>query len=315
VTTAVVFPGQGSQSVGMMDGFDQSIVRDTLEEASQALGWDVAALMASGPEAQLNQTQYTQPAILAASIALWRLAQAESSLNSAVLAGHSLGEYSALVASGCLGFDDALRLVETRGRLMQKHAPDGSGMAAVLGMDDDAVEALCAQRAEGGLYPVNFNAPGQVVVAGRTEALDWLASEGPKAGARKVTRLSMSVPSHCELLQPAAEALTPELEAVAMADPQIPVLHNIDAAPRADQAGVRDALRRQLCEPVRWTQTQAALQAQGVTLLVECGPGKVLCGLAKRGMRGIKSVALGTSDGLEALANAVNEEQGGSESA
>lgn len=315
MTTAVVFPGQGSQSVGMLDGFDQPVVRQTLEEASQALGWDVAALMASGPETQLNQTQYTQPAILAASIALWRLARAESSLSPTVLAGHSLGEYSALVASGCLGFGDALRLVEARGRYMQKHAPDGSGMAAILGMDDDAVEALCAQRAEGGLYPVNYNAPGQVVVAGRTEALDWLESEGPKAGARKIARLSMSVPSHCELLTPAAEALTPELEAVAMADPAIPVLHNIDAAPRSDQAGVREALRRQLCEPVRWTQTQHALEQRGVTLLVECGPGKVLCGLAKRGMRGVKSVALGTSGGIEALASAISEEQGGSESA
>lgn len=311
MTTAVVFPGQGSQSVGMMDGFDQPVVKETLDEASQALGWDVAKLMASGPETQLNQTQYTQPVILAASIALWRLAQQRTDFTPAVLAGHSLGEYSALVASGCLAFTDALRLVETRGRLMQTHAPDGSGMAAVLGMEDGDVEALCAQRAGGGLYPVNYNAPGQVVVAGRIDALDWLESEGPKAGARKITRLSMSVPSHCELLQAAAEALTPELEAVAMTDPRIPVLHNIDAAPRADQSGVREALRRQLCEPVRWTQTQQALQEQGVTLLVECGPGKVLCGLAKRGMRGVKSVALGADGGFEALATAIRDEQGG----
>lgn len=315
MTTAVVFPGQGSQSVGMMDGFDQPVVQQTLEEASQALGWDVIKLMASGPEAQLDQTQYTQPVILAASIALWRLAQQRVGLAPAVLAGHSLGEYSALVASGCLGFADALRLVETRGRLMQTHAPAGSGMAAVLGMEDREVEALCAQRAEGGLYPVNYNAPGQVVVAGRIEALDWLDSEGSKAGARKITRLSMSVPSHCELLQAAADALAPELQAVAMTDPQIPVLHNVDAAPRVDQAGVREALRRQLCEPVRWTQTQQALQEQGVTLLVECGPGKVLCGLAKRGMRGVRNVALGADGGLDALSNTIREEQGGSESA
>ena len=308
MTTAVVFPGQGSQSVGMLKGFDQGIVHQTLEEASQALGWDMAALIAKGPEAQLNQTQYTQPAILAASIALWRLAVEQTALAPSVLAGHSLGEYSALVASGALGFADALRLVEARGRYMQMHAPEGSGMAAVLGMDDSAVEALCAQRPEGGLYPVNYNAPGQVVVAGRVDALAWLEAEGSKAGARKIARLAMSVPSHCVLLEAAADALTPELQAVTLSDPRIPVLHNVDAAPRSDSASVREALRRQLCEPVRWTQTQSALQAQGVTLLVECGPGKVLCGLAKRGMRGVKNVALGGDNGLDTLAAALAQQ-------
>lgn len=298
---AVVFPGQGSQSVGMLDDFAQPIVARTLEEAGDALGWDMRGLIAEGPAEQLDRTEHTQPAILAASIALWRLGREEGVLDPALMAGHSLGEYSALVAAEALDFADALRLVAARGRAMQQHAPSGAGMVAVLGLDDEAVSALCAQREERDLFPVNFNAPGQVVVAGRAEALDWLEAQGKAAGAKKLQRLAMSVPSHCPLLNEAAEAFSAELEAATLSAPHVPVLHNVDAQPRSDVEGLREALRRQLCEAVRWTQTQQALLDEGVTQLVECGPGKVLCGLAKRGMKGVAAVSLGDAQAMATL--------------
>ncbi|MGB0210597.1 ACP S-malonyltransferase [Algiphilus sp.] len=301
MTQAVVFPGQGSQSVGMLDDFPQAIVRATLDEASDALGWDVAALIQDGPVEQLDSTRYTQPAILAASVALWRLACDGGQLEPAVMAGHSLGEYSALVAAGSLTLGDAARLVEARGRAMQEYAPEGAGMVAVLGLDDEAVRALCEQRAEGGLYPVNFNAPGQVVVAGRSEALDWLEANGKDAGARKLQRLAMSVPSHCPLLAGAADAFAPMLDGITIEAPTIPVLHNVDALPRSDADAVRDALRRQLCEAVRWTQTQGAMLDRGVSAVIECGPGKVLTGLAKRGMPGVPALSLGSAAGMDNL--------------
>lgn len=285
----------------MLDDFAQPIVARTLEEAGDALGWDVAGLIRTGPAEQLDRTECTQPAILAASVALWRLGRESGVLDPAVMAGHSLGEYSALVAAEALAFGDALRLVAARGRAMQAHAPSGAGMIAVLGLDDEAVSALCAQRTEGDLFPVNFNAPGQVVVAGRAEALDWLEAEGPNAGARKLQRLAMSVPSHCPLLDSAAASFAGELDAVALSAPGVDVLHNVDAQSRSAVPELRDALRRQLCEAVRWTQTQQALLDRGVTRLVECGPGKVLCGLAKRGMKGVPAVSLGSPDGLATL--------------
>lgn len=298
---AVVFPGQGSQSVGMLDGFEQPVIARTLEEAGDALGWDVRALIAQGPAEQLDRTEHTQPAILAASIALWRLGREKGVLEPVLMAGHSLGEYSALVAAEALDFGEALRLVAARGRAMQQHAPAGAGMVAVLGLDDDAVSALCARREAGDLFPVNFNAPGQVVVAGRAEALDWLETQAKSAGAKKLQRLAMSVPSHCPLLHEAAEAFSAELDAAALSAPRVPVLHNIDAQPRGDVEGLREALRRQLCEAVRWTQTQQAMAKEGVTQLVECGPGKVLCGLAKRGMKGVAAVPLGDPQALATL--------------
>lgn len=303
MTQAVIFPGQGSQQVGMLQDFDQPLVQRTLEEAGEALGWDLAALIADGPADQLERTENTQPAILAASIALWRLARERGLLQPAVLAGHSLGEYSALVAAEALDFADAVRLVAARGRAMQQHAPSGAGMVAVLGLADEAVAGLCAQRAQRDLFPVNYNAPGQVVVAGRAEALDWLEAQGGEAGAKKMQRLAMSVPSHCPLLADAAEAFAQALDAVTLRVPRIPVLHNIDTQMRDDAEAVREALRRQLCEPVRWTQTQQALLEQGVTQLVECGPGRVLCGLAKRGMKGVQAVSLGSNEAFEHFAS------------
>lgn len=302
MTTAVLFPGQGSQTVGMLDAFDDEIVKLTLAEASEALGYDMAELIAKDPDGRLDRTEYTQPAILSASIALWRVAVARHGLAPDHLAGHSLGEYSALVAADCLAFADALRLVAARGRFMQERAPEGAGMLAVIGLDDTAVETLCAECPDGMLWPANYNAPGQVVVAGKAATLEWLANEAKTQGARMVSRLAMSVPSHCPMLREAAEALAPMLEDTTIQAPARPVLHNIDAAARDTADAVRDALRRQLCEPVRWTGTQQALAEGGTTRFVECGPGKVLAGLAKRTVRDIPCQSLATPDGMAQLA-------------
>lgn len=297
---AILFPGQGSQSVGMLAGFDAPIVQQTLAEASDALGWDLAAIVRDGPEDRLNDTRITQPAVLAASTALWRLLQERSGTGADALAGHSLGEYSALVAAQSLTFTDALRLVARRGELMQLHAPAGAGMTAVIGLDDAAVETLCADCPDGALYPVNYNAPGQVVVAGEVAALAWLDSHAKPAGARMVSRLAMSVPSHCPMLRDAAVAFADALDATDIRDPIIPVVHNIDAQPRSRASDIRSALSRQLCEPVRWTQTQQYLVDAGLTEAIECGPGKVLTGLAKRSMRGITCLPLATPEGMDA---------------
>lgn len=290
---AMLFPGQGSQSVGMLGAHDDPIVADTLDEASAVLGWDMQGLLRSGPAEELNRTEKTQPALLAASVALWRLALVRGLGQPAALAGHSLGEYSALVAAGSLDFSDALRLVELRGQLMQAAVPAGSGgMTAVVGMDDAAVRALCEKCPEGVLEPANFNAPGQVVVAGEVRALDWLDANGKAAGARLVKRLAMSVPSHCSLLRGAAGQLAGALEKIPVRAPVIPVLHNVDAGLRTAPAEIRAALAAQLYSAVRWTDTIRALHASGVGLLLECGPGKVLVGLNKRIVDGVTSVAL-----------------------
>lgn len=297
---AMLFPGQGSQSVGMLGGYRDALIDATLAEAGELLGYDMAALIAGEPEGRLNQTRYTQPALLASSIALWRVWQREGLPQPSLMAGHSLGEYSALVAAGSLSFADGLRLVAERGRLMETHAPDGAGLVAVIGLDDDAVRALCAASAEPGLLtPVNYNAPGQVVVAGEAAPLAWLEAHAKAHGARMAMRLPVSVPSHCELLRKAADGLAASLDATDFAAPAVPVLHNLDAEPRSDATAVREALRRQLCEPVMWTLTQSRLAEAGVEALVECGPGKVLCGLAKRSLKGVPAVSLDTPEGFE----------------
>ena len=289
----MLFPGQGSQSVGMLGGHAAPEIADTLDEASQALGWDLAGLVRSGPVEELNRTEKTQPALLAASVAVWRHWCSQGLAPPMALAGHSLGEYSALVAAGSLEFADALRLVELRGQLMQAAVPAGTGgMTAVVGLDDEAVAALCGRCPDGVLEPANFNAPGQVVVAGEIRALDWLDANGKAAGARMVKRLAMSVPSHCSLLRGAAAQLAERLAGTEVRTPSIPVLHNLDAAPRTDADGIRDALRAQLFSPVRWTATVQTLQAQGAAGAFECGPGKVLVGLNKRIVEGLSSAAL-----------------------
>jgi len=286
---AVLFPGQGSQSVGMLAGLaaEHPVVEQTFQEAGAVLGWDLGKLVTKGPEAELNRTERTQPALLAAGIAVWRVWQEQSAPPPAALAGHSLGEYTALVAAGTLSFSDALKIVELRGQLMQEAVPAGAGgMSAVIGLDDAAVEKLCADymKAHGSevLEPVNYNAPGQVVVAGSSAALKWLEGHAKGLGARMVVRLPVSVPSHCSLMKMAALTLAGRLTKVEFHNPAIPVLHNLDAGQHTQPVALRAALREQLYKPVRWVQTVEALAGQGVTLFLECGPGKVLAGLNKR---------------------------------
>lgn len=283
---ALVFPGQGSQSVGMLADMAASWpnIIETFAEASAVLGIDLWALVQQGPEAELNQTQNTQPAMLAAGVALWRVWQAEDGPRPALMAGHSLGEYTALVCAGSLGFTDAVALVAERGRLMQEAVPVGRGaMAAVLGLEDDKVVAVCAAAAQGEIVAaVNFNAPGQVVIAGTTRAVERAVALAREKGAKRAVILPVSVPSHCQLMRPAAEQLAKRLAAVTLRTPVVPVIHNVDVAVHQRPEDIRDALIRQLYNPVRWSATIAAMRHQGITTLVECGPGKVLTGLTKR---------------------------------
>lgn len=282
---AVLFPGQGSQSVGMLRDLGQElpIVRETLKEADRHLGWRLSELVEQGPVEELNRTERTQPCLLAAGVAVWRAWQQRLDVSPVAMAGHSLGEYSALVAAGSLEFGAALRLVELRGQLMQQAVPDGTGgMAAIIGLDDAAVESFCAACTSGVLEPVNFNAPGQVVVAGHSAALDWVEANAKAAGARMVVRLPVSVPSHCSLMREAAQRFAEQLEKEDIRLPSIPVLHNLDAQQRDTTAGIRAALKDQMHRPVRWTQTVQALTAMGAGVFLECGPGKVLSGLNKR---------------------------------
>lgn len=301
---AFVFPGQGSQSVGMLAelGEQHALIRDTFAEASQALGYDLWSLIQQGPAEQLNQTDRTQPAILAASIALWRLWQAEGGARPAFVAGHSLGEYSALVAAGSLGFADAVRLVELRGQLMQQAVPAGQGgMAAILGLDDDTVRAACAEAEQGEVVSaVNFNAPGQVVIAGAAAAVERAIEACKARGAKRAMALPVSVPSHCALMRPAAERFAEALSAVVWQVPQIALVQNVSAAVPADLEVLRQDLLQQLYSPVRWVESIAWLAAQGVTELVECGPGKVLSGLNKRCAKGVNTHNLDTPDAFAA---------------
>ncbi|MFW3896040.1 ACP S-malonyltransferase [Pseudomonas bharatica] len=301
---AFVFPGQGSQSLGMLAelGAQYPLVIETFREASEALGYDLWALVQQGPEEQLNQTDKTQPAILAASVALWRLWLAEGGARPAFVSGHSLGEYSALVAAGSLSLADAVRLVERRGQLMQEAVPAGQGaMAAILGLDDADVVAICAEAAQGEVVSaVNFNSPGQVVIAGAKAAVDR-AMEGCKArGAKRALPLAVSVPSHCELMRPAAERFAESVNAIEWKAPAIPVVQNVSAAVPADLDALKRDLLEQLYKPVRWVECVQTLAAQGAVQLVECGPGKVLAGLNKRCADGVTTHNLNTPDAFAA---------------
>ncbi|AVR67337.1 MULTISPECIES: ACP S-malonyltransferase [Pseudomonas aeruginosa group] len=300
---AFVFPGQGSQSLGMLAelGAQQSLVRDTFAEASEALGYDLWALVQNGPEERLNQTDKTQPAILSVSIALWRLWLAEGGARPAFVAGHSLGEYSALVAAECIAFADAVRLVERRGQLMQQAVPAGQGgMAAILGLEDADVLAACAEAAQGEVVSaVNFNAPGQVVIAGAAAAVERAIEACKARGAKRAVALPVSVPSHCELMRPAAEQFAASVEALQWQAPKIALVQNVSAAVPADLQALRRDLLAQLYSPVRWVESVQLLAEKGVTDLVECGPGKVLAGLNKRCAKGVNTHGL---DGVEAFA-------------
>ena len=282
---AFVFPGQGSQSRGMMNGYaDFAAVRDTFTEASDVLKQDLWQLAQDGSDAELNATVNTQPLMLAAGVAVWRAWQSQQGARPAMMAGHSLGEYTALVASGALSFADALPLVRYRAECMQTAVPEGTGgIAAILGLDDEVIRAVCAEAAHHEvLEAVNYNSPGQVVIAGNRAAVERGMELAKAKGAKRAIMLPMSVPSHCSLLKGAAEQLRAYLNNVTVNAPAIPVLHNADVQSYSDAASIKDALVRQLYSPVRWVETVQSFGLQGITHNVECAPGKVLAGLNKR---------------------------------
>ena len=305
---ACVFPGQGSQSVGMMNGYaDFPIVRETFTEASDILGQDFWAMVNEGPAEKLNLTVNTQPLMLMASIAVYRAWEQLVDAKPVFVAGHSLGEYTALVAAGALVFADALPLVCFRAEVMQQAVPEGTGgMAAILGLEDAAIQAVCDEvtsSSEGELLePANFNSPGQVVVAGHKNAVLRGMELATSRGAKRAIMLPMSVPSHCSLMHQAAEKMQQRLELVALQSPTIPVLHNADVQPHASAAAIRNILVQQLCKPVRWTETIHTLATAGVTHVVECGPGKVLSGLNKRIDGKLQSLALADGEALRQAA-------------
>lgn len=286
MTLALVFPGQGSQAVGMLAELatHYPVVKDTFAEASNVLKLDLWQIVRDGPEDMLNQTQITQPAMLTAGVATWRIWQARGGALPQVMAGHSLGEYSALVCAGALEFAAAVELVALRGRYMQAAVPAGEGaMAAILGLEDAQVVAACQQAAQGDVVAaVNFNSPGQVVIAGQTSAVQRAMELCNAAGAKRALPLPVSVPSHCALMKPAAQQLAQRLQNINVRKPQIPVINNVDVAMPDDAEAIRDALVRQLYNPVRWVEVVQRMASDGVTKLIECGPGKVLVGLNKR---------------------------------
>lgn len=295
---AFVFPGQGSQSLGMLaDLAAQSpVIRATFDEASDGCGLDLWTVSQDGPEDQLNRTEVTQPALLAAGIAVWRLWHERGGASPAALAGHSLGEYAALVAAGALSLRDGAALVRERGRLMQSAVPQGVGaMAAILMADDAVIAAACVDAAQGQIVaPANFNSPGQTVIAGHAEAVDRAIALLAERGVKKAVKLAVSVPSHSALMQPAADALRQRMADLAWAKPDRPVIQNADAAAHESIDVIQDALARQLYLPVRWTECVQALAARGVQRIGECGPGKVLAGLCKRIDKAIDGRALAT---------------------
>ncbi|HBC3840591.1 ACP S-malonyltransferase [Vibrio parahaemolyticus] len=301
---AIVFPGQGSQAVGMLAdlGEQYDVVKQTFAEASDALGYDLWALVQNGPAEDLNQTFRTQPALLASSVAIWRVWQ-ELGLEQPVnLAGHSLGEYSALVCAGVIDFKEAIKLVELRGKLMQEAVPAGTGaMYAIIGLDDDAIAKACEEAAQGDVVsPVNFNSPGQVVIAGSKDAVERAGALCKEAGAKRALPLPVSVPSHCALMKPAADKLAVALESIEFNTPQLPVINNVDVAAETDPAKIKDALVRQLYSPVRWTESVQLMSEQGVENLLELGPGKVLTGLTKRIVKTLSAAAVNDVASLEA---------------
>lgn len=289
---AFVFPGQGSQTVGMMDAWsDNAGVKATLQAGNDALGEDLRGLIAQGPADTLNLTTHTQPAMLLCSVAMYRAWREAGGAEPALVAGHSLGEYSALVAAGSLDLADAVRTVRVRAQAMQSAVPVGEGsMAAIIGLDDDAVRQACVQAEQGqAVEAVNFNAPGQVVIAGHTAAVARACDLAKAAGAKRALVLPVSAPFHSRLLEPAARVLAQALAGVAVAAPHIPLINNVDVARPRDPAAIRDALVRQAWHPVRWVETILAMKQAGITHIVECGPGKVLSGLTRRIDRDLQS--------------------------
>lgn len=311
MTHAFIFPGQGSQAVGMLSELASSfpIVKQTFEEASTILDYDLWALCQTGPEASLNQTDKTQPALLAASVAVWRVWKQQGGADPQVMAGHSFGEYSALTCAAALEYSDAVNLAQSRGRFMQAAVPEGQGaMAAILGLEDAKIIEVCAQAAEGQVVAaVNFNAPGQVVIAGDKAAVERAMTQAKQAGAKKAVALAVSVPAHCALMQPAAVQMAHCLAAVTLNVPKIPVIHNVDVAAKTDVTEIRTALTEQLVKPVRWVETVNKIAAEGTTLFFECGPGKVLTGLSKRINAQVKTLAIYDNSTLEQALKTLEE--------
>lgn len=305
MSIAFFFPGQGSQSLNMMSGFnDMPVVKETFEQASEALNQDLWTLMNGEDSTALNETVNTQPLMLTAGIATWRVYQQLHGQLPVMLAGHSLGEYTALVAAGSLAFHDAVKLVRLRAQLMQEAVPAGEGaMAAILGLDDDIVRQVClqAQNELSGTVAeaVNYNSPGQVVIAGTAVAINRACELAKAAGAKRALPLPVSVPSHCCLMKPAATKLAAAMEQINISKPQIPVLHNVDVAVHSEPETIKQALVQQLYSPVRWTETVSKLVADGITEFAECGPGKVLAGLAKRIDKSASCVALTSVQSIE----------------
>ena len=293
---AFVFPGQGSQAVGMLADLaqDHAVVSQTFAEASEVLGYDLWALIQDGPVESLNETDKTQPALLSASVAIWRAYQASGKPAPALLAGHSLGEYSALVCAGVIDFKDAVKLVELRGQLMQQAVPAGTGaMYAIIGLEDEGIAKACEESAEGAVVsPVNYNSPGQVVIAGEKHAVERAAAACKAAGAKMAVALPVSVPSHCALMKPAADKLAQALANISFSTPVIKVINNVDVAMPTDSQAIKDALVRQLYCPVRWSETVTFMAEQGINQLVEMGPGKVLTGLTKRINKAVSAQAV-----------------------
>lgn len=311
MTLALVFPGQGSQSVGMLAELagEFAQIEQTFSEASAVLGYDLWQLVQNGPESELQLTAVTQPAMLTAGVAVWRAWQAAGGPVPAVMAGHSLGEYSALVCAGALPFAQAVQLVRRRGEFMQQAVPVGNGaMAAVMGLERAAVEAACADAIQEGetVSVANYNAPLQSVIAGHTDAVNRAVAAAQAAGARRVVALPVSAPFHCALMRPAADQLTPSLTDADFSPPRVPVINNVDVASPDNPAAIRDALVRQIYSPVRWVEVIEAMAARGVTRVVECGPGKVLAGLTRRICSDLDSQAVLDPESLRQALSAHN---------
>ncbi|MFB9885124.1 ACP S-malonyltransferase [Balneatrix alpica] len=299
---ALVFPGQGSQHLGMLAELaaEHPIVGETYAEASEALGMDLWALSQQGPEERLNQTENTQPALLTSGVAIWRLWQQQGGAQPALMAGHSLGEYTALVCAGAMSLADGVRLVQQRGRFMQEAVPAGTGaMAAILGLEDEQVEACCAAAAQGDVVAaVNYNSPGQIVIAGSVAAVERAVEACKAAGAKRAVPLPVSVPSHCALMRPAADRLAEVISTLSLQMPSIPVVQNVDAQVAASVAEMTEKLLQQLYSPVLWTRCVEFMVAQGIESMLECGPGKVLSGLNKRIARSLNAAAVNDSASL-----------------
>lgn len=298
---AFIFPGQGSQAIGMLaDLADNQEVSTTFAKASSALGYDLWDLIQNDSDGKLNQTNYTQPALLTASVAIFRAWQAKGGATPSVLAGHSLGEYSALVCAGVISLEAGVKLVEKRGVYMQEAVPAGTGaMYAIIGLDDAAIIKACSDAAQGDVVSaVNFNSPGQVVIAGSKAAVERAGALCKEAGAKRALPLPVSVPSHCALMQPAADKLAKDLAGIEFATPAIPVINNVDVIAQTDASAIKDALVRQLYSPVRWTEAVQAIAAQAPIQLVEAGPGKVLSGLVKRIDKTLNCVSVNNTDTL-----------------